>query len=71
MPARRDCAGDDTLAFLVASDRRPQLLNDSDRLMPDRKATGDGVFAFQDVDIGTADSRRGNADESIRCAHIR
>jgi hypothetical protein len=48
-------AGDDALALLKAGDRIAELLDHADRLMPHGQALGDRIFAFQDMDVGSAE----------------
>lgn len=62
---RRDRAGNDTLTFAKATHFRAELFDDADRFVPDRKASGNRVFAFEDVNIGAADRGRGDADDSV------
>ena len=67
----RDRAGDDPLAFLEASNRRPELLDDADRFMADRQASANRIFALQDMHVSAADARFMNFDEHIVDACLR
>ena len=68
--ARRDRAGDHALALAVALHGRAELLDDADRLVTDGQALGDRIFAFEDVDVGAADRRRGDAQQRVQRTDI-
>jgi hypothetical protein len=68
LAARRDDAGDDALAFNVAVDRRAELFDDADRLVADRQAVGDWVFALENVNVRPADRSRRTAEERVSLA---
>ena len=65
LAARRDRADEDALADLVAGDAGAELFDDADRLVADDQARSDRVLALQDVDVGAADRRRGDADDGL------
>jgi hypothetical protein len=69
--AGADGAGDDALALGVALDRRPQLLDHADRLVPYRQAARNGILALEDMDVGAADGRRRDADQGIHRTDVR
>jgi hypothetical protein len=70
MTARRNGAGDDALALLIAGDCRAQFLDHANGFVADRQAPRDRIFSLQDVDVGAADRRRGDADKSVGNAHV-
>ncbi len=65
LAARRDCADEHTLADLVAGDAGAELVDDADRLVADDQSRSDRVLALEDVDVGAADRRRGDADDGL------
>ena len=65
MATRRDGAGDDALSLAIARHRRAQLLDDSYRIMADRQAFSDRVLALQDVNVGSANRRRGDSQQGV------
>ena len=68
--ARRDGAGDDALALAVALHGATELLDDADRFVANGQARRDRILALQDVDVGAADRRGGDADERVERADI-
>jgi hypothetical protein len=64
--ARRNCARDDTLALLEPHHRRAELCDHAHRLVPNGQALGDGIFAFQDVDVCAADRGGGDFQHHIQ-----
>ena len=63
--AGTDGTGDDPLAFGIALDISPELLDHAHGLVPNRQALGDGILALEDVDIRPADGRRRDPQERI------
>jgi hypothetical protein len=64
-PRRCNRAGDHALAFFEADYARTQLLDDADRLVPDRQTLGYGIFALENVNVGSADGCGGDSDQRI------
>jgi hypothetical protein len=71
MPAGRDSTGDDPLSLPIAAHGGTKLLDDADRLVPDREASGHRILAFEDMDVSAADCGGGDADQGIERPNIR
>jgi hypothetical protein len=69
-PRRCNRAGDHALAFFEAGYARTQLLDDADRLVPNRQRLGYRIFALENVNVGAADGRGGDSDQCILRADI-
>ena len=66
LAAGGDRADEDALADLVAGDAGAELVDHADRLVADDQAGPDRVLALEDVDVGSADGRRRDADRRPR-----
>ncbi len=64
-PRRRYGSGDHALPFPIAENRRSKLLDNAYRFVAYRQSFGDGVLAFQNVHVGTADGRGGYTDQRV------
>ena len=65
-----DGAGNDALAFRVALHGAAELFNHADRLVANRQPLGYRVLALEDVHVGAANRRRGDADQRVVGANI-
>ena len=65
LSARGDRADDDALADTVAGHAHAEFLDDADGFMTDDETGFDGIFPFQDMDIGTADGGRRDSDQRL------
>ena len=63
--ARRDRAGDDSLAFVVSRHRGAELLNHADGFVADGEALPDRILALEDVHVRAADRRGRDANECV------
>ena len=70
LAAGRDGPDQHSIADLVASDTRAELLDDADRLVADDEARADRVLALDDVDVGAADGRGGDTDHRLAGARV-
>ncbi len=66
-----DGAGNHALALGKARHGRSQLLDDAYGLMADGQAAGHRIFALEDVHVGAADGRGGDAEQRIEEADVR
>ena len=48
-----------------------ELVDDADRLVADDAARRHGILALEDVDVGAADRRRGDADQGLTGPDVR
>ena len=66
LAARRNRADDDPLADLVLSfEPGAELLDDADRLVAEDESRPDRILAADDVDVRSADGRRGDANHRL------
>ena len=66
LPAWRDRADHDPLADVVfGADPLAERVDDADRLVAEHQARSHGVLALDDVHVGPADRRRGDADDGL------
>ena len=63
MPARCDSSDQHSITDFISGHAVADLVNDSHWLVTDDQTGLYRVFAFQDVEIGTADGCKGNADD--------
>jgi hypothetical protein len=70
LAAGGDRAGDDALADFISGHRGAEFFDDADGLMSDDASFGDGVLAFEDVDIGAADGGGGDAEKRVARADL-
>ena len=71
LAAGGDRADEHALADLVADDAGAELVDHSDRLVPDDQARSDRVLALQDVDVRAADRRQRHADDGLAGTRMR
>ncbi|MCY1529273.1 hypothetical protein D9M68_644070 [compost metagenome] len=66
-----DRPGDDPLPLLVVCYRAAKFFDDANGLMADSQPGRHRIFAFEDMDIGAADRRRGDAYQGIVGTNVR
>jgi hypothetical protein len=71
LAAGRDRADDHALADPVAAHGGAELLDHPDRLVTHDSAALDRVLALKDMDVGTADGGRGDADQGVAWPDLR
>src|SRR6185369_2233809 len=71
LSARRDRSDEDAVALLVADHARADLLDDADRLVTDDEPWSNRIFAANDVQVGPADGRQGDAKDDLAEARAR
>ena len=66
LAARRDGADDDALADVILRlEPLTELVDDADRLVTEHEPVAHRVLALDDVDVGAADRRGGDADDGL------
>ena len=65
LPAGRYGADNHTLTFPITSHAGAELFDYADRFMANDATAIDGILAFQDVHVRTADGRGGNAHQGL------
>jgi hypothetical protein len=61
----RDCADQNAVAHFVASDANAEFVDHSNGLVADGEAGLDGIFAFENVEVGAADRSESHADHGF------
>src|SRR3546814_11275955 len=66
----RDRTGDHPLSLAITSDGGAELFDDADRLMADGQPSAHRVLALEDMDVGAADGRCGDAHKRIQGTNL-
>ena len=66
----RNCPCDYALALAITGNGRAQFLDDPHRFVAHRQSPFDGIFALEDMYVGTADGRGGYADQRIEWSDV-
>ena len=65
LPTGGDGAGNDALPDLVTGDGAAQLFDDADGFVTNDQARSHRILTLENMDIGTADRRGGNAEQGV------
>ena len=71
LPAWRDGAHQHALADVVSGHAGADLVDHTDRLVPDRQSGPDRILSADDVDVGAANRRQADSYHSLAGAGLR